>query len=492
MNGLPVEAMPLSPLDSSPTVELAAPALQPVDRPKAPKAAIRESLRASTLDGVFATIFSNAAGGVLLSNFLVELDATAIEVGMLASIPMVANLLQPLGAYFSERTTSRHAYCLWIYAPARLLWLFLVLGIAVTSWTHADPHGLVYWTLGILFLTHFLGALGSASWLSWLAVLVPRRLRGRYFGVRNSAASLTNLLSVPLLGFVLSLWSDSPIEAYGLVLLIGVVAGIVSLGFQYFMVDVNPQQQHAIVAASAGAEVPPDPGTETAQGWHHLLKDANFLTFLLYFSLWMFAVNLSAPFFNLYLLDNLNLDIRWVTLYNSISAGANLLMLVLWGKIADRVGNRPLLLGVGILVAVTPLLWLGANTSAVSLWVGLPLLHLLAGGTWAAIDLCSNNMQLGVASPRYQAQYFSIAAAIAGVSGALGTTVGGFLTQFTSYGGILGLFAFSSVLRLVALLPLVFVHEQPRQSLRGIIAMRRSAAREASSQLEVVADGGDR
>ena len=62
-----------------------------------------------------------------------------------------------------------------------------------------------------------------------------------------------------------------------------------------------------------------------------------------------------------------------------------------------------------------------------------------------------------------------MAAAIAGVSGALGTTAGGYLAQFTNYGGLPGMFALSSVVRLVALLPLVFVHEAPGYSIRQVI-----------------------
>ena len=92
------------------------------------------------------------------------------------------------------------------------------------------------------------------------------------------------------------------------------------------------------------------------------LKDSNFLMFILYFSLWTFAVNLSAPFFNIYLLKNLSLDVSLVTIYSSLSSGANLLLLMFWGRLADRWGNRPLLIAVGLVVAVTPLLWLGTNS----------------------------------------------------------------------------------------------------------------------------------
>ena len=189
------------------------------------------------------------------------------------------------------------------------------------------------------------------------------------------------------------------------------------------------------------------------------------MIFLLYFGTWTFAVNLSTPFYSLYMLDNLHLDVSLVTLYSSLTAGANLLMLMVWGKLADRIGNRPILLSVGILVAVTPIFWLATGANPVSVWIGLPLIHVLRGSTWAAIDLSIHNMQMSVAPLRNQACYFAIAAAITGVSGALGTTAGGFLAQLSSIGGLAGLFALSAALRLLALLPLVFVREHRSQPL---------------------------
>jgi MFS family permease len=483
--------------------------------PVVSKKAIRTSLWASTWDGMFATIFSNVTGGVLLSNFMVELHASPTQIGLLSSIPMLANLIQPIGAFLGDRTNSRHNYCLWVYGPSRLLWLLLVAGIAFVNWQKAEPSILVTWTLAILFVTHFSGALGSAAWLSWLAALVPRRLRGRYFGIRNGASSLTNLLCVPLLAWLISAFPGGSIQGYGVILVLGILTGMISLAFQFLMVDVNPQLQHKEQGQAdkrlgsdaegdgetreqedrdeemgkerethVGGDIETHPAQVSALAQNSELKiqssklsppltqplrDTNFLSFLLYFSLWMFAVNLSAPFFNLYMLDNLGIDVRWVTIYTSLQAGANLLMLVLWGRLADRVGNRPILIAVGILVAVTPMFWLGTGTNQISLWLWLPLLHILAGVTWAAIDLCSNNLQLGVAPVQNQATYFAVAAAVAGVSGALGTTVGGFLAELTDFGGISTLFALSAVVRLVALLPLVFVHEQRGQSLHQMM-----------------------
>ncbi|HLO88931.1 MAG TPA: MFS transporter [Nostocaceae cyanobacterium] len=422
------------------------------------KDSIRNSLRASTLDAIFATVFSITTGGILLGNFLVELNASPVVFGLLSSIPMVVNIIQPLGAYFSERTTSRFQYSFIVYGFSRLLWLFLAIAIIISSWGLVSSQQLIIITLLIVLFSHLLGGLGSASWMSWLAIIVPRRLRGRYFGLRNSATSLTNLLCVPLAGLTVSHWQGGTLQGYGLVLFVGIIFGFISLGCQYFKVDVNPQIQnieHHITKHDINQPIsnPHSPGNS------NIWQNSNFVLFLIYFCVWTLAVSLSSPFFNLYMLENLNLDVSWVSIYGSLQAGANLLMLILWGKLADKVGSRRILIVIGILVAITPLLWLGVGTDQLSLWLWLPLLHILAGGTWAAIDLCINNLNIGLAPVKNQTIYFAIAAALSGVSGALGTTIGGLIAEFACFGGLLGLFAISSFCRLAALIPLMFVQE---------------------------------
>jgi MFS family permease len=152
-------------------------------------------------------------------------------------------------------------------------------------------------------------------------------------------------------------------------------------------------------------------------------------------------------------------------MYSSLMAAAHLIMMMEWGKVTDRIGNQPILLGVGVLVALTPVLWLGTQSGALSLWLGFPLLFLLQGATMAGMDLGNSNIQFELATTHRSSTYFAIAAAVSGLSGALGTTLGGWLMQFPSVGGFFGLFALSGVVRLVALLPLLLV-EEPRSRIR--------------------------
>jgi MFS family permease len=428
---------------------------------KLTKPQIRSSLRALTLESLFAAVFYSIIGGALLSNFLLELGAGPVEIGLVASIPQLVNFLQPLGAYLIDRGTSFHWFSISIFSSARLLWVLLVPAIwFATSSNQITPHQVVLLTLGLMAVSNIIEAFGRAPWMSWTAMLVPQRLRGRYFGFRNSLLSLMNLIGVPLLGLAVSNWPSGTLQGYGAVLVLGIVVGLLSLISQFWMTDVNPQ----LLKAGGPDTPPPDPRGRDFR----FLKDANFLRLLLYLAIWCFAVNVSAPFFNLYMLDDLNIDVSLVTIYNGLAAGANMLLLVFWGKLADRVGNRPLLLLVGILVAVTPFFWLISGTTPIFLWAWLPFLHILFGGTWAAIDLCTNNLMMAVAPVRNQSTYFAIAGAVAGVAGAMGITAGSFLATIPATGGLLGVFVLSGVLRTAAILPLFFVQE-PRSVPLGLL-----------------------
>ncbi len=450
------------------------PSVDPQTAGRLPKSDIRQSLRASTFDGTFSSAFENIVRGVLISNFLLGLGAGAFEVGLLASIPMMAHLLQPLGAYFSEKATSRHRYCLWIYGTSRLLWLLPAIGIFCFSGGILDARGLTLLTMGVLTFSNILDSIGCASWMSWMAVLVPAKLRGRYFSLRRSLSSLTALLTIPAGGWLVSSWLGGEVEGYGIVLIVAVLMGLVSLGFQFQMSDVNPQAKvatHQQIAQSVrGSEQ--KLAAEADRSPLGMWGDRNFLTLLLFLGLWTFGVNLSAPFFNFYLLDTLRLDVKWVTLYSSLNYGAFFLMIMLWGRLADRIGNRPVLMINCLLVAAIPLLWLYTDSGAVSLLLGLPLLHLLQGGTFAALDLCLGNIQLELAPVTRQSVYFAIAAAIMGVTGALGATVGSFLAELPAF-GLLGVFALSALVRLASIAPLVFVTEARAQPIRQLINLRR-------------------
>lgn len=132
---------------------------------KISKPEIRTSLKALTIESVLASIFYSIIGGALLSNFLLELGASPAEIGLLAAIPQITNLIQPLGAYLVDRSTSFRWYFIRIFVPSRLVWLILVPAIWLVTSSHITGHQVVQLTLGIILGANILEAFGRASTL---------------------------------------------------------------------------------------------------------------------------------------------------------------------------------------------------------------------------------------------------------------------------------------------------------------------------------------
>ena len=92
-------------------------------------------------------------------------------------------------------------------------------------------------------------------------------------------------------------------------------------------------------------------------------------------------------------------------------------------------------------------------------------------GHAAALELSTTNIQMELAPTARQSGYFAIAAATIGITGALGTTLGGILAELPSI-GLTGLFVISALVRLASISPLLWVEEARAISVRDVITQQ--------------------
>jgi len=71
-----------------------------------------------------------------------------------------------------------------------------------------------------------------------------------------------------------------------------------------------------------------------------------------------FATNLAAPFFAVYMLQDLGFSYFTYVIVNASAALATFLSLNFWGKRADQFGNRSALILTSCLIPFIPLLWI--------------------------------------------------------------------------------------------------------------------------------------
>ncbi len=391
-------------------------------------------MRLSTLDGVFATQYVTLTGGPLLVAFLLALGATDFEVGLVAALPLLGQLLQPVGAEAVRRGGGWRKpvvlagavmdVLLWAASAAAVVWL--------------DRPAALFVVLGVLALQQIPTALSAVSWTSWISDLIPQRLRGRYFGARNVAcnglAALTALAAGALIGR-----AEDPLPMYLAAIGIGAAARAVSIAFLARQPEPHPAQP-----AEGGffAQLGPP------------LRDAGFRRYIAYAALFGFAVQVAAPFFTVFTIREAGLGPGTAMLLTALSTSSNLVGQRVWGPLADRYGERQVLRAVGLAIALQPVWWLAAGPSSFGITVMITA-SLTGGFVWGGQALATTNLMMRLAPEAGKTAFFAVQAALAGAAGALGPLVGGVLAEAVTTGGLGPLpstlkvvFVVSAVLRL--------------------------------------------
>jgi len=161
----------------------------------------------------------------------------------------------------------------------------------------------------------------------------------------------------------------------------------------------------------------------------------NFGRFVLFYTLMMFAVNIAAPFFAVYMLKNLGFS---YTAYMAIilsSAVSSLIFMPVWGKFSDIYGNLKTMRLTSRLIPLVPFLWIISiyiflyNSAFVIPY--LIVIELFSGIIWAGFNLAAGNFIYDAVSRERMAictSYFNI---ISGIGLLVGALLGGFIASFS-------------------------------------------------------------
>jgi len=165
------------------------------------------ALRSSIYDGIFANIFANLTGSVFLPAFALALGANSLEIGVLAAAPFFANLAQLFGAYLIEKFNKRKTIAIRAAFFARILWIPII----VMAFNHSENHSNTLLQIIIIIVIgyYLIAAISGVSWLSWMSLLVPQEIRGRFFGLRNAILGAANITFTLLGGRFLD-WYERP------------------------------------------------------------------------------------------------------------------------------------------------------------------------------------------------------------------------------------------------------------------------------------------
>lgn len=416
------------------------------------------ALRFSVAEGVFAQAYAILTGSVFLPAFALALNASPVQVGILAAIPFFANTAQFFGAFLVEKYQRRKRLAVLFAFFSRLMWApIIILSVILAG---EQPGILLTILIGLVFISALLGALSGVSWLSWMAGLVPDEIRGRFFGLRNSILSAVTI-TVTLVGSrfldkFMEWWPGvSRLHAFEILFGVAVVAGM----FSAWLLTKKPE-----------LPVPPLPALQFRKLYRIPLKDRNFRRLLRFAVLRSFATNIAAPFFIVYMLEDLKISYSVIGLYTVLTSVADLLGMWIWGHLSDHIGNRPVIIIVALVTTFLPCGWLLTGPDDLSIFLLIPLFNLTGGFMWAGYNLCSVNLLFRMAPEAGNSIYFAYWSVFNGLAAGLGALAGGVIAKnvhwfaqlmpFSLSYSYQWLFLISSVLRLFPLLLVRRIREE--------------------------------
>ena len=392
------------------------------------KVNVRESLRASFKDGIFAS-FMGGVTDYYASPLALFLGATVQQVGLITALP---NLLSSLSQFFAVRVIY------WVGGRLKLLVRLvfsqasLILCIAVLPWLEISNR--VELLLVLLILAALCGGLAGPAWGSLMSDYIPSSKRGRYFGWRNRTIGAVALGSVITSGLILNLFREVSYVAGFLIIFS--LAALARYASAYFIkqMDEPPHRR--------------DPASDfTFLMFVARFRESNFLKFVVFCACLTFATYLSAPFFAVFMLRDLQLSYLTYMALQVCSSFASLVALPLWGKHADLVGNVRVLRLSSFFAALVPAFWLWSHDPAY-----LMLVQIWGGFSWSGVTLSAANFIYDAVTPQKRVRCIAYFNVINGMALFLGSSLGGFLAArlppLFGY-SLLSLFALSCFCRLL-------------------------------------------
>lgn len=402
-------------------------------------------LRNSVYDGVFAHIFANLTGSMFLPAFALILGASTLHIGILAAAPFFATLAQFFGAFLVEKYHRRKRTTVIFAFLSRAIWIFVILSSLLLA--KENPATLLLLLILFVISHHILASITGVAWLSWMAALVPEEIRGRFFGMRNSILGAFNIVFTILAGRFLDWYTRaeprvSPTGGFELLFGFAVLCGMTSVVFlirkprpleQVYALKLNLKKLYATP-----------------------LKHRAFRKFAWFAAYWSLAIKIAAPFFIVYMLQELHFDYTFIALLVVSSAFADMAGMWIWGQFSDRLGNKPVLMISSIFISIIPLLWFFSRADLPYIHLLIILLHLISGFFWAGFNLCSVNLVFAMAPKERNTGFFAWWAAFNGLASGLGAILGGVLAKFLpdllSSFDLFSAFEFKAIFLLSALL----------------------------------------
>lgn len=375
--------------------------------------------------------FGNGLTSTMLVVYLamdLGVGVVGLGVSMILAMPNIVGLLRMSAPALIGRLGDRKIFCMVTFALAAVV--LLMLPLTVAGGLLASARTSLYGLVGVWCVFHLLQYLGTVALWSWLADLVPLGIRGRFIGRRERwmvAAQAVAMIITGLFSWcVRNHLPDWPTWVRYTVPTV--------LGSFFMLAAVVPLAQMPRVGLSRPSSTTKP---STVLHWRLLpsysrltalaapLLDRRFMGLIIFGCWFSFfnGVTQSAHF--VYGGRVLGVSLFAMLTLRTVTRVGQFSLSPMFGRMADRIGNRPVLVPCLFLVAQGPLFYF-LSTPECRWWFAGAWIVWIA---YAGINVALPNLMLRLSPQRANTSYIAAYYAITGVCYATSTIAGGYLVD---------------------------------------------------------------
>lgn len=338
------------------------------------------------------------------------LGANDFQLGLLSAIPFAASALQIFVSYIMEKRRNRRFMFFFLGLLGRSFWI--VIGLVPYLFPSFSVDLRIWLVVVFVVMVYTGNGAVGLGFGSLMGDLVPMRIRGSYFSVRQ----MISLASGVVCGLLISTMIDHVGRTgYSIALVLAGITQLMDIAC-YFFIKWPPMAESEGDHTSFFAMI------------REVFSNKPFVKILVFYSIWLFSANIAGPFWNVYMLEDLNMNFTQMSLYTQIISNVTTVLIISrWGRLIDRYGNKPVLQMSALLIALSPLPWFFA-TPATTFFVLMS--NVISGSSWPVSDVCQQNLYLSHSPQVHRSMYIAVFLASINLFGvAFGNVVGGWLMQ---------------------------------------------------------------
>ena len=390
------------------------------------KSQIRSGLKWLYTEGIASMGMGSILGGGFLTAYALLLGANIFQVGFVGAAPFIFQPLQLVYVPVTDYLRRRKLLSLLPWVTVLLLWI----PAALLPFSGLAESRQIAGLMLIVSVQGVLRPLIAVNWQSLLRDLIPGPLLGTVFARRLAYGTVAAIVLGLSASLFVDYWRttgtpDAEIRGYAIVFL----CTVATLGVMSPWCMARIPERRTLREAR--------PGRSLLTGLGAPLQDQEYRPVLWFLFMRNFYTSLAAPFFAVYMLEQLAFPLSQVILFGTLSQVANVSILSVWGRFGDRFGAKVVMTASGSLMLLLLPLWSlvssvdrGTADTGLLVYLLIAFCMVLQGLAAAGTSIASGILTMKRAGHQRTSAYLSLSSMAGSLGAGLGPLVGGRLIDF--------------------------------------------------------------